>query len=161
MALPVEIIHRPGPAILTWIAKHLREWDRREIMATRWSEEPADLAREAALSGDTSWAALVDGIPAVAYGAFPMWPGVWSVWAFGTDNFRHAGREVTRHIRRAIIPGMAQVGARRAQAYSMDGHDDAQRWIKALGGKRESIAYGYGKGGEDFHLFVYQWPRGD
>jgi hypothetical protein len=154
MALPVEIIHKPGLPIVHWIARNMREWDRREIFALRWDDDPRGVAESACQSGDTSWAALVDGIPAVAWGALPMWPGVWSMWAFGTDNFPHACLKVTRMIRRVIIPALVSAGARRAQAYSMAGHDDAQRWLESWGAKRESTAPGFGRGGEDFYLYV-------
>lgn len=154
MPRPVEIIHKPGFPIVHFIARNMREWDRREIFALRWDDDPAGVARDVMHSGETSWAALVDGIPAVAFGTLALWPGVWSMWAFGTDDFRHAVIGVTRMIRRVIIPGMVRAGARRAQAYSMAGHDEAQRWLESWGARRESTAPGFGRGGEDYYLYV-------
>src|SRR5690242_9422527 len=120
---PISPAVRPA---LLYIASNMREWDRREIYATRWDDNPEKLADDCLKYG-FGWV-FVDDHPIAAVGAAPMHPGVWSVWCFGTDEFKKAGLGLTKHIKRVIIPTLAEkMGAHRAQCFSIEGHVDAQR----------------------------------
>lgn len=77
------------------------------------------------------------------------------MWLFATDDFNQIGISVTRLIVRTIIPMMVDAGAHRLEARSMEGHTDAQRWLKVIGAKREATLRAFGRDGQDFH--VYAW----
>ena len=48
-------------------------------------------------------------------------------------------------------------GAHRLECRSMEGHVEAQRWLETIGATREATLHGYGREGEDFH--VYTWEK--
>ena len=64
---------------------------------------------------------------------------------------------MTKLIVRHIVPMLWEVGAHRLEARSMEGHHDAQRWLEVIGARREGTLKGYGREGQDFH--VYAWER--
>jgi RimJ/RimL family protein N-acetyltransferase len=146
------------PELLRYVAQNMREWDRREIFALRFDEDVDAFAAAAIGCGPVSWVAGLDDKPIAAFGCAPMWPNVWSMWFFATDNLGQIGISVTRLIVRSIVPMLFEAGAHRLEARSMEGHIDAQRWLEVIGAKRETTLKGYGRGAEDFH--VYTWERG-
>lgn len=148
----------PNPAKLAHVAENMREWDRREIFATRADDDPAALCDDVRRCGNISWVAGLER-PIAAFGCAPMWPGVWSMWLFATDEFGRIGISVTKLVTRTIVPMMIEAGAHRLEARSMEGHADAQRWLEVIGAKREGTLVRYGRGREDFH--VYAWPAAE
>lgn len=140
---------------LLYVASSMREWDKREIYSTRPDESPELLARDIMMLGDFGWIFGVDGEPIVALGAVPIWPGVWSVWMFGTDKLPLVGKKVTSWVRRAMIPALLSVGCHRAECNSMEGHTDAHRWLEHLGARRGNKVVAYGKNQENF--YNYSW----
>jgi RimJ/RimL family protein N-acetyltransferase len=145
------------PAGVHHVAHNMREWDRREIFATRFDDDSSALADIALASTRVSWVAGIDA-PIAAFGCSPMWPGVWSMWLFATDDFRHIGFPVTKLIVRSIVPMLFEAGAHRLEARSMEGHEDAQRWLEVIGAQREATLHGYGRDGQDFHVFTWLKP---
>lgn len=144
---PVSIMH---------VATHMRESDRDEVYATRWTRSPIDLAEDICRIPGPKWVAHAAGVgPVAAYGAMPMWPGVWSLYLFATDHFTQVAWDVTRHIRRVMMPSLAIAGAHRAEARSSASHTEAHAWLERLGAEREATLKGYGRNGEDFILFVW------
>lgn len=140
------------------LASTMRECDREEIFATHWpGEELQGLVVGAMACAPFAYCFKYRGWPTVAVGAAPLHPGVWRVWAFGTDYFRHVGFAVTKWIRRGMMPALLAAGAHRAEALSIDGHAEAHRWLEALGARREATLKGFGREGQDFH--VYAWRR--
>jgi hypothetical protein len=138
--------------VVARIAENMREWDRREIYATRWDESPLALAADCLRVSGLAWTA--DDI--VAIGAMPAWPGVWSVWMFATPEFPRIGLPLTRWAKREMIPAVARAGAHRAQCQSMAGHTEAHRWLETLGARIEGgPLVGYGRCREDFYTFVW------
>lgn len=139
------------------VASRMREWDRREIYATRPDEDPVGLAHACTVHPQYAWTAHIDEDPVAVVGAHPLHPNVWTVYAFATDRFREIAFPLTKFIRNAMIPALAQFeGVRRAQCLSMAGHADAHRWLTYLGAKRqEQPLEKYGKGGEDFYVFAW------
>lgn len=142
------------PVSVMRVACDMRARDREEIFATRWTTNPLDLAEDVIRIPGPKWVAHGEGIgPVAAYGATPMWPGVWNLYLFATDNFTQVAWDVTRHIRRVMMPSLAMAGAHRAEARSHISHVEAHRWLERLGAEREAVLKGYGRGGEDFILF--------
>ena len=145
------------PLSVMHICRNMREADRAEIFALRWSDNPMDLAEDTMNVRGPKWVAHVEGVgPVAAYGAAPMWPGVWSLWLYGTPHFQQIGGRLTRHIRRVMIPALTIAGAHRAEARSLSTHTEAHIWLDRLGGRREAVLAGYGKNGEDFVVFSWQ-----
>lgn len=141
-----------------YVAQRMRAADAREIWATRWNEDPHELARDAVACAPVAWTACKGHVPVACIGAGPLHPGVWRVWMYATDDFPSVGMKVTKFARRVMIPALLHAGAHRAECLSIDGHDQAHRWLEALGAAREATLGGYGRDGEDFHL--YAWRRG-
>lgn len=145
------------PLTVRRVVANMREWDRREIFATRLDESDDGLLREIAASGPVSWVAGKER-PIAAFGCSPMWPGVWSMWFFATDEIHQIGISVTKLVTRYIVPMLYEAGAHRLECRSMEGHHDAQRWLEVIGASREGTLHGYGKSGEDFHVYVWRRP---
>jgi hypothetical protein len=144
---------------LLYICRNLREADRDELFATRWSDDPDALAAEAF----TRWGEMAyiahgqDGMPIAAIGATPCWGGVWSAWMFGTDRFGEVGKGLTRWVKKVMIPSIVDAGCHRAEARSLGSHAVAHRWMETLGAKPESVLRRYGRNKEDFVLYVWEF----
>ena len=143
------------------VAENMRQADRDEIFATMWEDSPTDLAHRAMSCGPFSWLCGKgkDPTPIVALGAFPMYPGAWSVWMFATEEIRHIRHSLTRFAKRDMMAALLKSGGRRAECRSIEGHTDAQAWLGFLGFFREATHRGVGKNGETFH--TYAWVLND
>jgi hypothetical protein len=145
---------------LNHIIENMREWDRREIFATKFYGMEAEQLHEAVINtGPVSWIAYHQLEPIAVFGCAPMWPGVWSMWFFATDNIHKIGLGVTRLIIRYIVPMLWDGGAHRLECRSMEGHVEAQRWLDTLGARREATLLKYGRQGEDFHVYTWEKPN--
>lgn len=138
------------------VAENMREWDRREIFATRTNDSTAELVDSVQRCGAVSWVAGRGERPIAAFGCAPLWTGVWSMWLFATDDFPQIGISVTRLVVKSIVPMLMEAGAHRLEARSMEGHTDAQRWLEVIGAQREGTLARFGREAQDFH--VYAWP---
>lgn len=137
------------------VAARMREWDRREIFATRVDDDPDRLALAILATPGPAWVAWIGDDPVAAIGLAPMWPGVMSPWCFGTDRFRQVHLLLTRLARTVIIPNARAAGAHRLEVKTMDGHEDAQRWmLKTFRAKHEGTHPKFGQSGETFHTFA-------
>ena len=120
------------------VARRMREWDRREIYATRWSQEPEAIVADVQAGTGPSWVARYRGVAAAACGVIAVRPGVWAPWCFGTDDFPRVARLLTRLGKEAILPAVRNAGGHRLEVKSMDGHTDAHRWMETcFGAERE------------------------
>lgn len=152
-----------NPSLLDvlYVTRNMREWDRRELFATRFDDDPDRLAMDVMGWGPFWWVAggEVDGRDkAIAViGATELWPGVWSVGMFATDDFKHIGLPLTRWVKRAMIPAIVRQGIRRGECRSIEGHAVAHRWLEMLGAKPEKESPKYGKGGETFITYVWEF----
>jgi hypothetical protein len=136
------------------VARNMREWDRREIYATRWSDAPEDLAEDIRALRSAFWVAYWNDVPAAAIGVVPVRPKVWSPWCFGTEDFPRVVLGLTKLAKRGIVRSVRYAGGHRMEVKSLDGHTDAQRWlVKCFGAAREGTHPGYGKNGETFHTY--------
>lgn len=138
------------------IVTGMREWDRREVYACRWDDDPLTLAHQLAMSGDFGWV-IGQERPIAGVGAVPLWPGVWSAWMIATDEWPAVALPVTRFVRRAMIPALLRDGAHRVECDSMVGHDVAHAWLRVLGAVQEGPPRHRGRNREPFITFI--WTR--
>lgn len=149
---------------LLYIARNMRDKDKEEIYATRWSESPNalvdDVLHVAALPG--SYSAIV-GLerPIAVVGAVQPWPGVFDVWCFGTNEFPRIAFSLTKHIRRVMIPHLIELGAHRAHCRALASHQQARDWLHNLGARPadDRPKKAWGKNREDF--IEYSWHLED
>lgn len=153
--MTVTIIPEPDLADVLAVAENLRERDRAEIFATRYGDDPLDLARDTVRTGAFRWGAYADGRPVAMIGAFPRWPNVWSVWAFGTDEWPRVVRALTRHVRSFMIPALYHAGAVRADCHALETHTDARKWLTYLGAREANRLDFFGRNGECFVEYVW------
>lgn len=139
---------------LRHIVENLRPRDREEAAAILWADADTETSVEhIAASSFCVTAHAADGEPVAYAGARPDWPGVWTVFAMGTPRWPETALELTRYVRRTMIPCLVDLGAHRAQCYSMADYGDAHRWIETLGAKREAVLRRFGRDQQDFVLF--------
>jgi hypothetical protein len=150
-----------------YVLYNLRALDRREIEATvhRFDSHALALATCACRLG---FVAAVDDPPSPGgYGgasltpvavlaAGELWPGVWQLGLFATPRWPEVGRAVTRFARPWLEERLRALGVHRAQAFSLADHDEAHRWMLRLGARCEATLAGWGRGGEDFKVFVWR-----
>ena len=150
-------LEEPSVETVGWVAANMREWDRREIYATRLDDSVDAFVSDVMRAGPIFWTAGIE-LPIAVFGVAPMWRGVWSMWFFATNEIDKIGLGATRLIVRDIVPMMWGLGAHRLECKSMEGHTEAQRWLATLGARRESTQARYGRNGEDFHTYVWDRP---
>jgi hypothetical protein len=152
----VQLVAPTLEAVL-FITQNMRASDRREIFATRFDDDPAQLAQDVMAVPQFTWVAQKDGEPIAVIGAKPMWPGVWSVFAFGTDRWGEVTLSLTKHVKRFMEPALERV-AHLAVAFCHERHYKAQRWLVRLGA--EPIAPVLEEWGRERESFIlYGWRR--
>ena len=135
----------------------MRQLDAEEILPLTWTGRPEDVAAGIVGAGGLQFVALCDGAPVATWGTFERLPALWSVWMFATDRWPLVALSVTRHIRFMLPAVFEDVGAARADCWSMDGHDVAHRWLEMLGARREATVEDYGRPRKKYHC--YSWTR--
>jgi hypothetical protein len=137
---------------MAYIAHRLREADRVECFAGRLTTPDALAMDVMAVPGfiDVCW---LSGAPVAAIGARQLWSGVWSVWAFGTDDWHRVTHTLTKHVIRFLFPAVLNLDGHRAECASHVGHHEAHAWLEWLGFEREALMRGHGRNGEDFYLY--------
>ncbi len=146
---------------LDYVAANMRQRDKDEIYATRWSEDAESLTESIMLGGEFGWVAGTDdGVPVAAFGAIPTWDGVWEVWMFATDRWDEVAIGSTKFIKRVVIPSLEKSGAHRLQCRSLDKHTKAHLWLEYLGFQMESKMVNFGSKGESFLMYcLIRQPR--
>jgi hypothetical protein len=140
---------------LIFVLEHLRPADRREVEATVWlGSVEKTAARIASVPMLAFEARLASGEPAVVGGIVPIWTGLCSCWAFGTEAWPLIGREVTRFAVKSVLPQLDEAGVRRVECRPMCANGLAVRWLEVIGFQREAQVKAFGQGGEDFYLFA-------
>jgi hypothetical protein len=141
------------------VAARMRESDRREIFAMMWDRDGAEqIADNAYYLSRHRWVAYWNTKPAAALGIMQMWPRVWQVWMFGTDDFPRVAGRLIAHCRPRILQTLSDLDALRVEAKSMADHKEAHRFLRRVGGHHEATLRNYGKNGEDFHVYVMLPP---
>lgn len=145
------------PSGLRHIAANLRPRDRREIFALRWNDDVDEFAFEVGkVAGDLWRMWWVDGEPVAVAGVVPIRPGVVIGGAFGTDKWRQVVRPMTRWFRDYTIPILNRSNYHRGEVYVLAENTDGRRWVEFLGAEIEAVLKGYGRGREDFLLYVWR-----
>jgi hypothetical protein len=148
-------VEAPTALALAYIAANLRHADRVECLAGRiYSGD--QLAAEAVLVPGLSAVVYLGDYPAAVIGARPLWPGVWSMWAWGTDEWDAVALTLTRYALRTLKPTLLDRGAHRAECASWIGHEKAHRWLQFMGFECEGVMRGYGRAREDFMMFAWR-----
>lgn len=130
------------------VARNLREWDRKEIFACSWHDKPDELAKRCMQLHTFSWL-VRDELPTCVIGGVPMWPNVWSMWMYATDDFPRVATSVSKFAKRVIIPKLWASKAHRLECYSLEGNP-SQTWLEWLGFQRAGVMRNYGKNRETF-----------
>jgi hypothetical protein len=143
------------------VAGAMRERDFAEFSAVSWRDGRDALAEDLAARYGGRPDVLCGfhaGAPACIGGTIEARPNVLTMLFFATDDFPRIAFPVTRFIRGELFPRYRTAGVHRIEAVSMDGHDDAHRWLRTLGFEQEGPPMkGYGKGGEAFISFAVVW----
>lgn len=157
MTMPLPITDEA----VRYIVANLRAPDREELSAASNSMDP-DLWVEQMrpIAGYTSYFEH-DGKPAVLVGAASIRQGVWSLYAFGTDDFDRCIIRLTRYLKHVMTPALISIGCHRAECDTIDTHVTSHAWLESLGLRRESIMPQYGRNRETFYKYVYQVEKAD
>lgn len=152
--MAVELRPEPPFEDVLLVTRNMRQRDRDEIFATRYDDNPEHLALDTVATGAFRWGAYLDGAPVAMIGAAPRWPNVWSVWAYGTDDWNKVVLKLTRHVLRFMIPALENAGVTRVDCMVLDTHEDAKAWLSLLGLRPEKTMDKWGKNGEKFVCFM-------
>lgn len=126
------------------VTSHLRQVDRDECYATRFHDDPSELAREIdrLVPVSVSWLVCNNREPVASLGAALTWPGHWTAWAFGTSQWPKVVLAMTKHIKRVMIPMLLEIGAHTVAAYAHAAHVEACKWLEFLGAAPTSYPTG-------------------
>lgn len=161
MSTAIEICE-PTLFDMTYIGAHLRPEDYRETMC---QVPPGTLGSQAlagvmdGLAPGWNWVARIGDQPVAAFGFQPMTTPVWAAWALGTRRMVRVIPAITRwcwaHEQKLI-----DAGVRRVEARTIEGHDQAHRWLERLGCQRVCDLPDHGHNGELFHLYAWHLGAG-
>ena len=84
-------------------------------------------------------------------------PNVITLMFFATDDFPKIALPLTRFITKNLFEKYRAEGVHRIECVSIEGYDEAHRWIKLLGLRHEAVLPGFGKNAEAFHS--YSWVK--
>jgi hypothetical protein len=144
-------------ASLRHICANLRPQSEREIFACRWDSNRENLIRMLMTHcADLAWVGSLDA-PVYAGGAVQVWPGVWQSWGFGTAEWNKVAIPVTKFIRRSMLPTLKKLGCHRLESKCIAGDEEVAKWMRLLGGHQEAVLRGYGRNGEDFILYTWNF----
>ena len=91
-------------------------------------------------------ARTASGEPAAIGGFVPVWPGLGSGWIWGTDRWDEVVMEVTRALRRDILPSLDRRGLRRMEVRPMAANVATIRWLQLVGFTLEAVTPSFGRG---------------
>lgn len=136
------------------VVDRMRPADRREVFASRWTDDPADLIEDIELSRammirlDALLAA--DGEPVALLGVWLKTPGVGSALMIATERWGEIAAAAHRHVLRRFLPFVCAPNLRRLECLAHLGHAVSRAWLARLGFVEEGVARALGKHGEDF-----------
>lgn len=144
------------PGGLEFVLGNLRREDDLEMRATVYQGSAEATAKLVASVPGPKWEARAnsDGEPVVVGGFVPTWPGVGSGWMVGTDRWDEVVVEVTRAMKRHILPTLDARGVHRIECRAMAANTASIRWLELVGFKREAVIAQFGQGREDFILYA-------
>lgn len=146
-----------------YVSLNMRDNDWLEISALLPHDNPLQFAHEAVSAIRNDGRGIVawhDAKPAVVGAFTQIRPGVWSVWMFGTDDFKAVAFELMRWVRTEAADILKHAKGHRLQCESRVGYDEAHKMIKAMGGIQEGPPLRrFGKDEADYIRFV--WFNGE
>jgi hypothetical protein len=138
---------------LEYVLGNLRAADEDEVRATIYQGSAAATAELILSIPGPKWEArTLLGEPAAIGGFVPVWPGLGSGWMWGTDQWDEVVGEITRALKRHILPALDAKGLHRLEARPMASNVKAIRWLGLLGFEQEAVTAQFGRGREDFVL---------
>lgn len=158
------IVREASREDVAWIVANMRDLDRREVYAGRWTDEDADLIEDIeasrpmmirieALCGDA-------GEPVALVGVWLAAPGVGQALMIATDQWPAIAAAAHRHVARRFLPLVCAPNLRRLECRAWAGHALSRAWLARLGFVEEGFCRRLGKGGEDFVQFAWFPQRG-
>lgn len=142
-----------------YVADRITREDMSNIAATRPDVTPARLAAVCEAAQDLAVVAYYGREPVAVMGAIPWHEGVYSGYMFATDRFPVVGLAMTKWARRTFFVALRKLGARRVETHIIERDQKTQRWLSAIGAKKEAIVPRFGVGGEDFVRYAYLWDE--
>ena len=144
---------------IDFIIDRLRERDMEEIFEMGLNLDQVSRVMHAGHAFAQLWCSPVTHDPACMMWFQRLSPRALIVNMLATDAFDHVARQVYRDVKRTILPHLLQRGFERAECRTMEGHDDAIRFLDHLGFKREARFPRYGQSGRAF--LQYAWSLDD
>jgi hypothetical protein len=142
-----------------YVVHHLNPHDYAEMLATMFMGDIDDVARNVFTAPGFKWEARTPADrPVVIGGAIPMRPGLAVGWLWGTDEWPEVALEVTRFVKRRILPELESRGVHRIECRALAGNEDVIRWLKLIGFHVEAALAQFGQGREDFVLCARTRP---
>ena len=156
------IVRKATAADVAWVVANMREVDRREIFAARWSDDEADLIADIeasrammirldALCGEAGEAVALVGVWLAS-------PGVGQALMFATDGWAAIAPLAHRYVVRRFLPLAVAPNVRRLECRAWVGHAQSRAWLARLGFVEEGLCRALGKRGEDFIQFAWFPP---
>lgn len=145
---------------VAYVASRMRARDVAEFMAVSRAETHEELAHglvDRYGAAPDTFCAYLDNEPVAVGAMVEHRPNVITLMFFASDRLPAIGPALTRWIRQRLFPRYKARGVHRIECASMDGYEDAHRWIEVLGLRREAVVPCYGRGGETFVQFA--WVR--
>ena len=139
---------------LEFVLGNLCSADELELRATIWKGSAESTAALIAQIPGPKWEARAesDGEPVAVGGFVPVWPGMGSGWMWGTGRWDEVIHEVTRAMRKHILPTLDARGVHRIECRAMVSNKSSIRWLELCGFKQEAVTAQFGQGREDFIL---------
>lgn len=137
---------------LEYICLNLREQDKAEIYGMRGHDNALQLAMESHAYIKNNGRGVVawwNGKPCAIAAMSEDWPGVWSIWMFGTDDFKSGAIELLRWFRKEANDILTVCKGHRIQCDSMASYEEAHKMIEAMGGRKEHVFRHYGRAKDD------------
>lgn len=144
----------PKPEEIQYVCDNLRSRSAEDIFGVT-DQSTNQFAQGLIYSSGFKWVGYANGLPAALIGAYPIHPGVWGLFGFGTDDWRLIWRDVTRVARRDMMTAVSDAGAHRAHCVSPSDHKETHAWLRMLGATVETPMPKYGIDGQDYLMFAW------
>jgi hypothetical protein len=144
---------------LVYIGSWLCDADRAELAATRDPDDYVALARDAWRS-PIKKVVLDNALPVFAFGANPTGTesDLATVWGFKTRQGVRAIRQVTKYIRKIMIPELRAMGIRHAACLVHADNNASKKWLSHLGFRPKATLREFGTHNEEMILFQRDEP---
>jgi hypothetical protein len=142
------------------VARHLRALDLEELIAMSAYDDPVPhLADRVMQNSLLAFVASLDDVPVSVWGMVPMWRGVGTAFAFGTDDWGKVLLPMTKNVRGFMMQYLLENGYHRIECRSLASRPDVRRWLRLFDAVEETVLRGSGARGEDFVL--YRWLKNE